>query len=53
MDLDILFVFVNGFKMIKGTDYTQTDSSNIVLTKAVDKGTVIEFTVIQQRSTSS
>lgn len=53
MDLDILFVFVNGFKMIKGTDYTQTDSSNIVLTKAVDKGTVVEFTVIQQRSTSS
>lgn len=45
--LDVLNVYVNGMKLIKGTDYTES-GSNIVLTNALDvAGTKVEFEVFK------
>lgn len=45
--LDVLNVYVNGMKLIRGTDYTES-GSNIVLTNALDvAGTKVEFEVFK------
>lgn len=45
--LDVLNVYVNGMKLIKDTDYTES-GSNIVLTNALDvAGTKVEFEVFK------
>lgn len=45
--LDVLNVYVNGMKLIKNTDYTES-GSNIVLTNALDvAGTKVEFEVFK------
>lgn len=45
--LDVLNVYVNGMKLIKGTDYGES-GSNIVLTNALDvAGTKVEFEVLK------
>lgn len=50
--LDILCVFINGFKLIPGVDYT-VDGSNIELTEALDEiGTPVEFEVLKSVDTA-
>ena len=40
-----LAVFVNGVKLVKGTDYTESTSTSITLTVASDLGDVIELVI--------
>ena len=45
--LDVLNVYVNGFRLCKGVDYTES-SGSITLTNALDvAGTVVEFEVLK------
>lgn len=45
---DVLNVFVNGLKLVKGIDYTiSEDSANIVLTKALYADNKVDFQVLQ------
>lgn len=47
--LDILNVFINGLKLIKGVDYTQTVGNNtyITLTLGLDVGQIVDFEVFK------
>lgn len=45
MELDILNVYINGLKLVRGINYTQTGNKAINLTLAVDVGTPIDFEV--------
>lgn len=50
--LDILYVFINGLKLVPGVDYT-VDGSNIVLSEALDViGTPVEFEVLKSVDTA-
>lgn len=50
--LDILYVYINGLKLIPGVDYT-VDGTNIELTEALDViGTPVEFEVLKSSDTS-
>lgn len=44
--LDILEVYVNGWNMIQGTDYTAT-AENVTFTEPLDKGTMVVFKVFK------
>lgn len=45
-ELDIVNVYVNGFHMANGRDYTiDSENKNIVLTNAVERSTVVTFEV--------
>lgn len=44
---DILQVFVNGLKLIQDVDYTLNDFETITLTKGVDAGTVVSFSLLK------
>lgn len=43
--LDILQVYINGMKLSPTLDYAITGTREITLTKPVDRGTIIQFTV--------
>ena len=47
--LDILNVFINGLKLIRGVDYTQTpgDSSKVILTVGLDVNQLVDFEVFK------
>lgn len=50
--LDIMYVYINGLKLIPGVDYT-VDGSNIELTQALDViGTPVEFEVLKSADTA-
>lgn len=50
--LDILYVYINGLKLIPGVDYT-IDGTNIELTEALDViGTPVEFEVLKSTDTA-
>jgi hypothetical protein len=51
--LDILQVYINGLLCFKDTDYTIDGFNNIILTKGVDKGTVIHFVVYKSQDGSN
>lgn len=47
--LDILNVFINGLKLVKGVDYTQedSDSTQITLAKGLTTGQIVDFEVFK------
>lgn len=46
-DIDILSVYINGFKMVEGTEYN-ISNNNIVLTIPLDViGTVVEYSILR------
>lgn len=45
--IDILNVFVNGMKLIRGIDYTNSSNTQITLTKPLCAGAVVEFEVFK------
>lgn len=50
--LDILYVYINGLKLVPGVDYT-IDGTNIELTEALDViGTPVEFEVLKSTDTA-
>ena len=50
--LDIMYVYINGLKLIPGVDYT-IDGTNIELTQALDViGTPVEFEVLKSADTA-
>ena len=50
--LDILYVYINGLKLVQGVDYT-IDGTNIELTQALDViGTPVEFEVLKSTDTA-
>ena len=50
--LDILYVYINGLKLVPGVDYT-VDGTNIELTQALDViGTPVEFEVLKSADTA-
>lgn len=50
--LDVLYVYINGLKLIPGVDYT-IDGTNIELTEALDViGTPVEFEVLKSTDTA-
>lgn len=51
--LDILQVYINGLLCFENTDYTVDGFNNIVLTKGVDKGTVVHFVVYKSQDGSN
>lgn len=46
-ELDILQVYINGLKLVPGTEYTITSNAQITLIKDVDAGTSISFEVFK------
>lgn len=49
IDEDILRVYINGFKLVEGAEYTK-HADYIILAKPVDKGTTIEFDVVDREA---
>lgn len=51
--LDILYVFINGLKLVPNVDYTLDGDGNVELTEALDViGTPVEFEVLKSVDTS-
>lgn len=46
-ELDVLNVFINGFKLIKDVDYTSSNNSQITLIWGVDSGTRVDFEALK------
>ena len=46
-ELDVINVFINGFKLVKDVDYTSSNNSQITLTFGVDSGTRVDFEVLK------
>ncbi|WP_302826366.1 hypothetical protein [Anaerofustis stercorihominis] len=46
-DLDILNVFINGFKLISGIDYSITSATEITLTLGINANTPVNFQILK------